>query len=126
MPGARRSAETGAGCVDEHEIGRIEQRVLVGSEVERRVGGGSGIAGHDAAAVLLLVGFGAFGFSYYLAYQSFGAEIVGKAVEHATSAASTAKTKEDAFVKTKEDALKEEEAVKSIIAGQADARTGCS
>jgi type IV pilus assembly protein PilM len=71
-----------------------------------------------AAAALLMFGLGALGFSYYLGFQAFGAAVVKDAETKAEADAKTAEGNEATFNQTKDAALKEEEAVKSIVAGQ--------
>ena len=73
-----------------------------------------------AAAALLMLGLGALGFSYYLSFEAYGAPVVAEAEEKANDDAKTADANQTTFDDTKAAALKEEEAVKSIIAGQAE------
>ena len=73
-----------------------------------------------AAAALLMFGLGALGFSYYLSYEAYGAPVVADAEKKATEDAGKATANQSAFDAAKAAALKEEEAVKSIIAGQAE------
>ncbi|HBI46069.1 MAG TPA: hypothetical protein DDY78_24920 [Planctomycetales bacterium] len=71
-----------------------------------------------AAAALLMFGLGALGFSYYLGYQAFGAPVVKDAETKAEKVAKTAEGNETTFTETKDAAIKEEIAVRSIVAGQ--------
>ena len=71
-----------------------------------------------AAAALLMFGLGALGFSYYLGYEALGAPVVKESEDKANAVAKTAEGNETKYTQTKEAALKEEEAVKSIVAGQ--------
>ncbi len=73
-----------------------------------------------AAAALLMIGLGALGFSYYLGFEAYGAPVVKTAEEKAATDAKTADANEAKFTAIKTAALKEEDAVKSIIAGQAE------
>ena len=73
-----------------------------------------------AAAALLMIGLGALGFSYYLGFQAYGAPVVAEAETKANDDAKTAAANEKKFNDIKAAALKEEDAVKSIIAGQAE------
>src|SRR5262249_54144396 len=56
--------------------------------------------------------------SYYLEDRPYNDEAVQKAMAHSKTAADAAKNAEATFRKTKDEAIAEEEAVKSIVAGQ--------
>ncbi len=71
-----------------------------------------------AAAALLMFGLGVLAISYYLGYQAFGASVVTDAETKATAVAGQADANEKKYGDAKTAALKEEEAVKSIVAGQ--------
>ncbi len=73
-----------------------------------------------AAAALLLLGLGGFALTGYCNLNSYASESVVAAAKNVTDVAGRAKTAQDTFDQTKNAALKEEEAVKSIIAGQAE------
>jgi type IV pilus assembly protein PilM len=73
-----------------------------------------------AAAGLLLAALGAAAFGNYLNERPYAAGGVPDAVKQATDVTGRATTMHNAFVKAKTDALAEEEAVKSIVAGQAE------
>ncbi len=96
---------------------RLQTNLLPGEiRAERAVRGKKPWA--VAAAALLMLGLGALGFSYYLGFQAFGAPIVAQAEEKANAVAKTAEANEGKYTQAKTAALKEEEAVKSIVAGQ--------
>jgi type IV pilus assembly protein PilM len=71
-----------------------------------------------AAAAALLLGSGAMAFSYYLEDRTYGDARVVNAGKAANDAAKRAADAETQFQQTKKAALDEEEAVKTIIAGQ--------
>jgi len=98
---------------------RLQTNLLPGEiRAERAVRGKKPWA--VAAAAVLMVGLGALGFSYYLGFQAYGAPVVKTAEEKATADAKTADANDKKFNDIQAAALKEEEAVKSIIAGQAE------
>ena len=71
-----------------------------------------------AAAAVLLLGLAALGLSSYLSFEAFGATVVTDAEKKAADVAKVADANNKTFDDTKAKALKEEDAVKSIIAGQ--------
>jgi type IV pilus assembly protein PilM len=71
-----------------------------------------------AAAGALLLGTGAFAFSYYLEDRPYSDQRVVAAMQKADKAAKDARDWQTKFDSTKSAALAEEEAVKSIVAGQ--------
>jgi type IV pilus assembly protein PilM len=73
-----------------------------------------------AAAGVMLLGLGGAVLGGYLDERPYKAESVKEAKTKATSAVAAAKAQDDAFAKAKKDAQDEEEAVKSIVAGQAE------
>ena len=73
-----------------------------------------------AAAGVLLVGFGAAALGSYLDQRPYKAESVKAAILKANEAKSAADAQEAAFVAAKKAAQDEEEAVKAIVAGQAE------
>lgn len=73
-----------------------------------------------AAAGVLLIGLGGMALGNYLNERPFSAPIVETAIKKANDTAGRASSMESAFQTAKTNALKEEEAVKSIVAGQAE------
>ncbi len=98
---------------------RLQTNLLPGEiRAERAVRGKKPWA--VAAAALLMIGLGGLGFSYYLGFQAYGAPVVAQAETKANNDAKTAAANEKKFTDIQAAALKEEDAVKSIIAGQAE------
>jgi type IV pilus assembly protein PilM len=75
-----------------------------------------------AAAAALLLGSGAFAFSYYLDNRPYADPRVKKAEEASKSTASKAAKAQSEFEAARKKAMDEEEAVKSIVAGQMERR----
>ncbi|MFO0845349.1 MAG: type IV pilus assembly protein PilM [Gemmataceae bacterium] len=73
-----------------------------------------------AAAAALLIGLSGMALGNYLNERPFSAKVVTDAIDKANGAAGRAASMESAFQTAKQNALKEEEAVKSIVAGQAE------
>jgi type IV pilus assembly protein PilM len=97
--------------------GRITTNLLPGElRVERLIRAKKPWAA--AAAAALLLGTGALGLSYWLEHRTYGAESVLTAMKESGEIVKKASAAQAAFTKTKEDAIKEEEAVKAIVAGQ--------
>jgi type IV pilus assembly protein PilM len=96
---------------------RLQTNLLPGEiRAERAVRGKKPWA--VAAAALLMFGLGVLAVSYYLGYQAFGAPVVTAAEAKANEVAKTAEGNEAKYTQAKDAAHKEEEAVKSIVAGQ--------
>ena len=96
---------------------RLQTNLLPGEiRAERAVRGKKPWA--VAAAALLLLGLGGFALTGYCNLNSYAAESVVTAAKNVTDVAGKAKAAQDKFDQTKNAALKEEEAVKSIVAGQ--------
>ena len=75
-----------------------------------------------AASALLLVGAAGAAVGNYLEVRPYVAPEVQKAIQRAESAAAAAAKANDDFAKAKKSAESEEEAVKAIVAGQAERR----
>jgi type IV pilus assembly protein PilM len=73
-----------------------------------------------AAAGLLLLGLGGMAWGSYLDERPYSAQPVLDAIATANKVAATAKSMDDAFTAARTKALAEEEAVKAIVAGQAE------